>query len=66
VKARGAGWGVEETTFPIGRNSGVMMGGEPHQTQFFKLFGSCGVKAGFDGLGSVVLVRFCRIDVFRD
>jgi hypothetical protein len=47
---------------PIGRNSGVLIGGEPHQNSGFRSFrflrSFCAAKAGFDGLNSVVLVRF--------
>jgi hypothetical protein len=45
---------------PIGRNSGALIGGEPHQNSFFWSFGFCGAKTGFDGLSPVVLVRFLK------
>jgi hypothetical protein len=47
---------------PIGRNSGVLIGGEPHQNSVSRVSsnsgGFCAAKTGFDGIGSVVLVRF--------
>jgi hypothetical protein len=49
---------VEMSISPIGRNSCVLIGGEPHQNSVFGSFGFCGVKSGFDGLSTVVLVRF--------
>jgi hypothetical protein len=48
---------------PIGRNSGVLIGGEHHQNSVSRFSsnsgGFCAAKTGFDGLSSVVLVRFC-------
>jgi hypothetical protein len=50
---------------PIGRNSGVLIGGEHHQYSVSRVSsnsgGFCAVKTGFYGLSSVVLVRFCLI-----
>jgi hypothetical protein len=47
---------------PIGRNSGVLIGGEPHQNSVSRVSsnsgGFCAAKTDFDGLSSVVLVRF--------
>jgi hypothetical protein len=49
---------------PIGRNSGVLIGGEPHQNSVSRVSLNSGgfraAKTGFDGLKSVVLVRFIR------
>jgi hypothetical protein len=53
----------EYTASPIGRNSGVLNGGEPHQNSVSRVSsnsgGFCAAKTGFDGLSSVALVRFC-------
>jgi hypothetical protein len=41
---------------------GILVAGlaeSPINTRFFGPFGFCAAKTGFDGLSSVVLVRFC-------
>jgi hypothetical protein len=49
-------------TPPIGGNFVVLISGEPHQNSVFRSFnflrGVCAAKTGFDGLSSVVLLRF--------
>jgi hypothetical protein len=62
---QGASTGFEKSNLisPIGRNSGVLIGGEHHQNSVSRVSsnsgGFCAAKTGYDGLSSVVLVRFC-------
>jgi hypothetical protein len=43
---------------PIGRKTGILIGGESLKDRVFAFFGFCGVKTGLDGLSAVVSVRF--------